>query len=294
MIKILIQTTIPYEENNWHVGRFSLVTEHLRSIRAENGEPMFDVRTRDREPDANGDDPLLAAVDELDFDEVWLTAADSGNGLSTAECEAFTRFRQKGGGILSMRDHMDLGASLCSIHGIGQANFFHSMNQEPDETRRRRDDIVTETIDFPNYHSGRNGDFQEIITGDTVHPLLKRKDGTAIRFFPAHPHEGAVGAPSDDSSASVIAYGTSKVSGAAFNLVVAFEPVKGETEGELGRAAVHSSFHHFADYNWNPELGCPDFVTEAPGDGYASDPDALNDIKTYVGNLALWLAPNQK
>ncbi len=27
--KILLQTTIPYTENDWHIGRFSLLRDHL-------------------------------------------------------------------------------------------------------------------------------------------------------------------------------------------------------------------------------------------------------------------------
>ena len=294
MIKILLQSTIPFEEDNWNIGRFSLLQEHLASMRSADGDKLFEVTARDREPGGNGDDPVLASVDEMGFDEIWLTASDFGNGLTMAECEAVSRFRKIGGGILSTRDHQDLGSSICSIHGIGSANFFHSTNPEPDESRRTRDDIDTEMIDFPNYHSGRNGDYQRITVKAPPHPLLRRADGTAIEYFPAHPHEGAVGAPSADASASVVASGISKVTGADFNLVVAFERMTDEEGNELGRAAVHSSFHHFADYNWNPNMGCPDFVTEAPGDGYATDPSVLNDIKTYIGNLALWLAPNHK
>ena len=247
---------------------------------------------RDREPNGIGSDPLLTSVDELDLDEIWLMASDSGNGLTEAECEAVSRFRKNGGGVLSTRDHQDLGSSICSIYGIGRANFFHSTNPEPDEARRVRDDRDTEVIDFPNYHSGRNGDLQRITAKTPGHPLLRRNDGTAIEYFPAHPHEGAVGAPPDDESASVVASGRSKVSGVSFDLVVAFD--RSPHDGGLaGRAAVHSSFHHFADYNWDPEMGCPYFVSEAPGDGCATDPEKLNDIKTYASNLALWLAPER-
>lgn len=292
LIKILIQTTIPFAENDWHVGRFSLVREHLASIRSASGNRLYEIAARDREPDGSGNDPVLAAIDEMSFDEVWLMAADSGNGLTDAECDALNRFRMKGGGIVTTRDHQDLGSSICSISGIGRANFFHSTNPEPDEARRIRDDIDTEMIDFPNYHSGRNGDYQQITVKDLAHPLLRRPDETTIEYFPAHPHEGAVGTPFDDESASVVACGTSKVSGASFNLVVAFERSEHESGG-AGRAAVHSSFHHFADYNWNPALGCPNFVSEAPGDGFATKPETLNDIRTYAGNLARWLAPKR-
>jgi hypothetical protein len=32
-------------------------------------------------------------------------------------------------------------------------------------------------------------------------------------------------------------------------------------------------------------------LEEPPGDGYEQNPQALEDIKTYVRNLALWLRP---
>jgi hypothetical protein len=53
---------------------------------------------------------------------------------------------------------------------------------------------------------------------------------------------------------------------------------------------AQSTFHHFADYNWNPALGCPDFVSEAPGDSLATTPGALRSVHRYVSNVALWLA----
>ncbi|GAC1448587.1 MAG: hypothetical protein NVSMB70_17970 [Chamaesiphon sp.] len=37
-------------------------------------------------------------------------------------------------------------------------------------------------------------------------------------------------------------------------------------------------------------MGCPSFVGELPGDGMKTEPRAIEDIKTYVRNLALWLA----
>ena len=41
--KILLQTTIPFTEDDWHIGRFSLLREQLA------GEPGFVVTARDRE-----------------------------------------------------------------------------------------------------------------------------------------------------------------------------------------------------------------------------------------------------
>ncbi|HEY0385305.1 MAG TPA: hypothetical protein VGC64_04810, partial [Pyrinomonadaceae bacterium] len=58
----------------------------------------------------------------------------------------------------------------------------------------------------------------------------------------------------------------------------------------LGRAVAESSFHHFVDYNWDTSKGCPSFLAEPPGDQLKREPERLEDVKTYVRNLALWLA----
>jgi hypothetical protein len=44
------------------------------------------------------------------------------------------------------------------------------------------------------------------------------------------------------------------------------------------------------DYNWDPRLGCPSFVTEPVGDQVIQDPNALDDVHAYVENIASWLA----
>jgi hypothetical protein len=290
MTKILLQTTIPHTEDDWHIGRFSLLTEHLRLLRDENGDALCDVTTRNREPDATGNDPLLSSLDESDYDQLWLFAVDAGNGLTSADCTGITRFRKRGGAIFSTRDHNDLGSSLCTLGGIGAAHYFHSTNPDPDSTRHQRDDQVATNIDYPNYHSGANGNFQRIEVM-APHQLLKRADGSYLEYFPSHPHEGGVGAPASDASALVIAKGISQSTGRDFNLVVAFEQSTDHEGHKLGRAIAESSFHHVVDYNWNPDVGCPTFLEEPPGDEYKREPEKLNDIKRYVENVARWLGP---
>lgn len=286
-VKILLQTTIPYTEDDWHIGRFSLLTEYLRSLKDPNGDPLYDVTARNREVDGSGKDPVLAGLDASDFDQLWLFALDMGDGLTKAECGSITKFRQRGGGILATRDHNDMGCSICTIGGVGQAHFFHSKQPEPDESRRCRDDNVTLNIDWPNYHSGANGDFQRIEAVD--HPLLRRTDGSLIEYFLAHPHEGAVGAP-QGANAKVVATSKSLTTGRPFNLVVAFDNETDTHGNKLGRAIAESSFHHMVDYNWNPEKGCPSFLEEPPGDGYEREPEKLDDVKQYLANAAAWLA----
>jgi len=285
-IRILLQTTIPAIADDWHIGRFSMLRDHLAGLVDEDGAPLFLVTARDRATPGTPD-PVLSTIDRSDFDELWLFAVDVGDGLDEGDCAAISRFRQRGGGLLVTRDHMDLGSSVCTLDGVGAAHFFHSRNVDPDESRHIIDDLETAEISWPNYHSGANGDFQEIAIVGTPHPLLPdpaARDGL-IHYLPAHPHEGAIGAPPEDPTARVIATGTSKVSGRRFNLAVAFESSAGH-----GPAVAQSTFHHFADYNWDPAAGCPSFVTETPGTGLAHSPEAQRAIRRYVRNLALWLA----
>lgn len=283
--KILVQTTIAPTTDDWAITRFSQMVRLLEDQRDAHGRPAFDVRARDR-ASGGAPDSVLSTLDISDVDVLWLLAVDVGDGLHEQECRAIERFRQRGGGLLVTRDHMDLGSSVCGLAGIGLAHHFHSRNPEPDARRRVNDDTATSYIHWPNYHSGRNGDYQDVEVCAPVHPVLADPASStgAIRYFPAHPHEGAVSAP-PDQGARVIARGRSKASGEHFNLAVAFERNAG-----LGRAIAHSTFHHFADYNWDPRTGCPGFVSEAPGDGMVTNPAALADIQRYVVNAAHWLA----
>ncbi len=288
--KILLQTTIPDVEDDWHVGRFSLLHNYLSSLKDDNGNALFNVTARNRQSNSNGDDEVLSNLDQSDFDQLWIFAVDVGDGLTASDCEGITRFRQRGGGILSTRDHMDLGSSLCTIGGVGLAHHFHTKQPEPDESRQQRDDQVATEISWPNYHSGANGDYQKIETPGPVHEIMLRPDGAAIEYFPSHPHEGAVGVPPDETSARVVAIGVSQVTGRTFNLIVAFEHSDDDHGNTLGRAIAESSFHHLVDYNWDTSMGCPTFLAEPPGDQIKREPEKLDDIKTYVRNVALWLA----
>jgi hypothetical protein len=290
-IRILLQTTIPDIEDDWNIGRFSLLGDFLASQVDEDGNRLFAVTARNRV--ATAADPVLSTLDRSSFDELWLFAVDVGDGIPPPDCEGITRFHQGGGGLLLSRDHQDLGSSLCDLGGVGRAHFFHSKNPEPDASRHAPDDVETSTISWPNYHSGRNGDYQSVTALEPIHDLLIHPTSRSgvVELFPAHPHEGAVGAPSDEHAARVIATSKSVTTGRPFNLAVAFERAADEQGKLRGRGVAESSFHHFADYNWDVSRGCPSFVTELPGDAVQRDPTRLDDIKTYLRNLALWLAP---
>jgi hypothetical protein len=283
-IKVLLQTTIPTTADDWCIARFGLLGQFLREQR-RIGAPLFEVTMRDRDS-LGAPDSVLSTLDHSQFDEMWLFAVDVGNALTPQDCAAISRFRRQGRGLLITRDHMDLGSSLCDLGGIGEAHHFHSRNLDPDAARRAPDDTITTSISWPNFHSGANGDYQEIRAIAPLHAVLTNPNaaGGAIRFLPAHPHEGDVSAPKNQG-ARVIAEGMSKTTGRPFNIAVAFEP-----NSSAGPAIAESSFHHFVDYNWDVSRGSPSFVTELPGVGIAQEPKVLLDTHRYVLNIALWLA----
>ena len=289
MLNLLLQTTIEGDPDDWHIARFSRLVSFLSQLQDDDGRPAFQVTARDRTPRA-APDPMLSTLDESDFDQLWLFAVDTGDGLTPEDCASISRFRRRGGGLMVTRDHMDLGSSICNLSGIGAAHHFHSRNCEPDADRQCVDNPFSGRISWPNYHSGANGDYQRIRSVGSIHPVMRDRHSATgvIQYLPAHPHEGTVSAPPGDSSGRVIMEGQSSISGNRYNIAVAFE------RSELGgRAIAQSTFHHFADYNWDPSDGCPSFVTEPAGDGIVRFSEALRSTQQYVRNVAFWLSAEQ-
>ena len=280
MAKILLQTTIVDTADDWNVGRFSLLADELRAA-------GHDVTVRNR--DAGEADSTLSTLDTQDYDQLWLLAVDTGDGLSPEDAAGIMRFRERGGGIMTARDHQDLGSCLRCLGTIGQVNHFHHENPEPDATL---DDQDNPNISWPNYHSGANGSYQPVSVNEPVHELLRTDKAPSgrIEWFPAHPHEGAVSAPAGYQPARSIGCGRSIVTGRRFNLAVVLDGETTDDGRPLGRAVACSTFHHFADLNWDPSLGAPSFVTDLPGDEMQRDPDRFVIFKDYVHNIARWLA----
>lgn len=282
MSKILLQTTITENPDDWDIGRFSLLAEELRMAGHQ-------VVCRNR-AEGVADDPVLNHVDQLGFDQLWLMAVDLGDGLNAGEAEAIVRFRHNGGGVLTARDHQDLGCCLLKLGSLGQVNQFHRTAADP---AALCDDQDNPDIAWPNYHSGANGDYQPVLpqAADSVHELLRttRTRSGRIEWFPAHPHEGAVSA--EGPHATVLAQGRSAHTGRRFNLAVLLDGERSPDGRPMGRAVAASTFHHFADYNWDIDFGAPTFVTEPPGSQLKDDPNPLEAFKDYVRNIADWLTP---
>ena len=279
--KILLKTTINAEDD-WHIGRFSLLKSHLEACGHE-------VTALDRR-EADGGDVDIALLPNSDFEQLWLFAVDAVDAITDHDAAALRRFRERGGGMLITRDHQDMGASLLKLGDIGEAHHFQANNPEPDVDRRCVDDTDTDYISWPNYHSGANGDFQVIATPVPEHPLVTRPDGAPIRFLPSHPHEGVVSLPENASNyASVIIKSCSLTTGNTFCSAVAFDNVQDELGNTRGRAVAQSTFHHFVDPNLDPTKPLPSFVSEPSGRGIAETPAALIDSLRYIENIARWL-----
>jgi hypothetical protein len=97
-ISILLQTTIPRLEDDWHIGRFSLLRSFLADLPGDDGAPLFTVTARDRAPPGQPD-PVMSTLDDSNFQEMWLFAVDTGDGLTAADCAGISRFRERGGGF---------------------------------------------------------------------------------------------------------------------------------------------------------------------------------------------------
>ena len=137
-IKILLQTTIPPTADDWSIARFSRLARSLREECGPDGLPLFEIVARDREP-TGAPDSVLSKLDQSDFDQLWLFAVDTGDGLTVEDCRAVSNFCRLGHGLMVTRDHMDLGCSICALDGVGAAHHFHTKNidpngrQEPDD-----------------------------------------------------------------------------------------------------------------------------------------------------------------
>ncbi len=171
--RILLQTTIVPSRNDWSIARFELLANFLREQSGRRRQPAVRrdrARSGTTRPDRSG---VLSTLHRGDFDQMWLFAVDTGGGLRPEECEAISEFRRNGGGLLVTRDHMDLGSSVCDLDGVGAAHHFHTKNLD-DALLLERDDRHTINIDWPNFHSGANGDYRAR-RGGRRHPSCARR-----------------------------------------------------------------------------------------------------------------------
>src|SRR5215469_14570904 len=109
--RILLKTTIGAIENDWNVGRFSLLAEHLRSLRDASGHPLYEVVARNRADNPADDDVDLAELGGA-YDQLARSGTDGRGALTAGDVEHINRFRSQGCGTRLGRHHEDLGACV--------------------------------------------------------------------------------------------------------------------------------------------------------------------------------------
>jgi hypothetical protein len=258
MATILVQTTLREGDGDWEIERFSTLVSLLRS-------EGHDVVARNREPSNDGSDPVLSTLDSSRFDELWLFAADRGNGLAPADVRGILRFRERGGGIFTARDRENVGLSLLNLGSVGLVNHFRTYNRQ---LRRRG-------IRHSVRRSNAAADYERIVPVEPVHELLRtpRSPSGVIEYFPAPSHdEAALSVPPYAPFARVIAIADGGSTGAA-NVAIAIDDERSSDGTPCGRAVATPCLHQFADCRLN---GRSDESSEI--------------FKDFARNIARWLA----
>jgi hypothetical protein len=96
-IKILLQTTIPHVEDDWHIGRFRLLRDYLAGLKASDGTALAVVEARNRAP-LGKPDPVLSNLDTSDYDELWLFAVTPATGSQERTARASLDFASAAAG----------------------------------------------------------------------------------------------------------------------------------------------------------------------------------------------------
>lgn len=247
------------------------------------------------------------------FDELWLFGVISGAPyLSAIEVATIEKFMDKGGGVLAMGDHEDLGLGLCG--GIKRIRSMRKwwfqapsppagMLQAPDNADLTRNDTQqpplpgSESDDIPQPISPNYRYIYPVWRPwwqrqKYPHPLLCGPRG-AITVLPDHPHEGDCIIP-DPMFANeypggvpveVIARGRNVVGRNKSGYVIS-DPREfgliGVWDGHhpaanQGRVVVDATWHHWFNVNLRG-------LRTENGDEY-------RDILAYFRNVAIWLAP---
>ncbi|MEX0807293.1 MAG: hypothetical protein WD044_01070 [Dongiaceae bacterium] len=65
--RILLQTTIEPETDDWSIARFLLLRAHLEGLHGPDGVPLYALTARDRAAPPGSSDPILAGIDRKRF-----------------------------------------------------------------------------------------------------------------------------------------------------------------------------------------------------------------------------------
>jgi len=282
----LLLSTIATDPSDWHIGRFSLLGEMIRTAGLEL-DSSFVLTISDYPKDDAQREALQGDLRSGRFGQIWLIAPDMDNGPDPGFFRALESAVMAGSDLVIARDHTDLGSCLLQLQGclndVGQTQTFQRSWPNLPQDREYADEACAAII-TPCVVTGQNGGVQ-ICRQRADHPLLKFASMIPGHLvIPAHPHEGVI-RPMAASQTVLLS---------SFSITSGREQTTAIVDESPGRGMVlhHSTFHHFADYNLDVSAGAPDFVLDPPSSQIADSPALSNDIKAYVRSVVHYACNN--
>ena len=282
----LLLSTIATDPSDWHIGRFSLLGEMIRTAGLEL-DSSFVLTISDYPKDDAQREALQGDLRSGRFGQIWLIAPDMDNGPDPGFFRALESAVMAGSDLVIARDHTDLGSCLLQLQGclndVGQTQTFQRSWPNLPQDREYADEACAAII-TPCVVTGQNGGVQ-ICRQRADHPLLKFASMIPGHLvIPAHPHEGVI-RPMAASQTVLLS---------SFSITSGREQTTAIVDESPGRGMVlhHSTFHHFADYNLEVSAGAPAFVLDPPSSQIADSPVLSNDIKAYVRSVVHYACNN--
>ncbi len=282
----LLLSTIATDPSDWHIGRFSLLGEMIRTAGLEL-DSAFDLTISDYPKDQVQREALQGDLSAGRFGQIWLIAPDMDNGPDHGFFRALESAVKVGCDLVIARDHTDLGSCLLELQGclndVGQTQTFQRSWPDLPQDREYADEACAAII-TPCVVTGQNGGVQ-ICRQRADHPLLNFASMIPGHLvIPAHPHEGVI-RPVGPSQTVLLS---------SFSITSGREQTTAIVDESPGRGMVlhHSTFHHFADYNLDVSAGAPAFVLDPPSSQIADSPVLSNDIKAYVRSVVHYACNN--
>lgn len=311
-LSTVIRTLLDTPPGPW--VQFEISLAHI-----DNGTMMEGDDIKRRISNFRFDDPSHFSKD--DYDQVWLFGISTSYAgrnpnneptLTDAELDVLHDFMDSGGGVFATGDHGALGKALGSgikrVRGMRLWDGGHDSTVSMSGPTRNDTNVVPEggqwaghlqSDHIPQRIQPKLYSFGIGIRRRTFpHPLLCGPDGR-ITVMPDHPHEGECVLPGEEH-ASDFPGGSS--SGGPWPEIISHSTVveglggglKALTEhqvfggicaydghqAEVGRVVTDATWHHFVNMNLYGFMGNEE--------GEA----ALEQIKHYFRNLAVWLAPS--
>ena len=282
----LLLSTIATDPSDWHIGRFSLLGEMIRTAGLEL-DSSFVLTISDYPKDDAQREALQGDLRSGRFGQIWLIAPDMDNGPDPGFFRALESAVMAGSDLVIARDHTDLGSCLLQLQGclndVGQTQTFQRSWPNLPQDREYADEACAAII-TPCVVTGQNGGVQ-ICRQRADHPVLNFASMIPGHLvIPAHPHEGVI-RPVGASQTVLLS---------SFSITSGREQTTAIVDESPGRGMVlhHSTFHHFADYNLDVSAGAPAFVLDPPSSQIADSPVLSNDIKAYVRSVVHYACNN--